>query len=120
MNSFKEIEGGILKNVTRSKATYVGMDHNDPPLEIMGASLEFDIGIFVIENPFEIVDSNNFVVTSKELIGLKIVSAFLTKTEIKLIFEKGFSLSVSLKDEDFIGPEAASYSPHKGDVIVFN
>jgi hypothetical protein len=29
-------------------------------------------------------------------------------------------ISVSMKDKDYVGPEAASYSPKQGNIIVFN
>ncbi|WDP91119.1 MAG: hypothetical protein HUN04_16015 [Desulfobacter sp.] len=120
MNNFKEIEGGVLKEVSTTKATYVGIDSKKGPMEINGFSFEFDIGIFVIENPFTIVNPQKEKAEISNLIGLKVVSAYCTKSVIGLNFEKGYSLSVSMKDEDYTGPEAASFAPHKGNIIVFN
>ena len=120
MESFEEIEGAVLENISASEATYVGAGDKAESLKVQGCSLAFDLGWLVIENPYSVVGYENQITELKELVGLKVKSAYSNEEEIRVIFESGAYISISMKDEDFFGPEAASYSPKRGEIIVFN
>jgi len=116
MYKFPEILGATLEGISTNKATYVGMSDDSKVLEVVGTSLVFDSGAFVIENPYKAVGVENLI----DLVGNKVVGAYSNSDEIKLVFENGASISVSMKEADFVGPEAASFLPNRGNVIVFN
>ncbi len=120
MEKFIEIEKAKLENISTTTATYVAASGDSEPKLVDGCTLKFDCGIFVIENKFEIKDKNNNEIDINALIGLTVNTAYSTDLEIKVIFENDSYISVSMKNEDFISPEAASYSPNNGDIIVFN
>ncbi len=116
MYKFTEIIGAVLETITESDATYVDAGEGGEVLSIKGQSLAFDKGWFVIENPHTIVG----VPSLSALIGSKVIDAFSNDDKIILKFDNDSVISVSLKDEDFVGPEAASYAPKKGEIIVFD
>lgn len=116
MYKFEEIIGAKLESITESDAEYVDADDSGEVLNIKCLSLVLDKGWFVIENPHTI----DGVSSLNEIIGSRVVDAFSNDDEIFLKFSNGAAISVSLRDEDFVGPEAASYSPKQGEIIVFN
>lgn len=116
MYNFIEIIGATLESITESSATYVDASGSSEGLSIQGQSLAFDKGWFVIENPYTIDGAPNLL----ELIGSTVVDAFSNDEEIRLKFNNGSDISVSLRGEDFVGPEAASYEPKQGEIIVFD
>lgn len=120
MESFDEIEGAVLETISMSEATYVDAGGKTEPLLIQGCSLNFNLGWLVIENPYSVIGPNNEKMELDKLVGQKVTSAYSTEEEIRLNFNSGAYISVSMKDEDFVGPEAASYSPKRGEIIVFN
>ncbi len=120
MDSFEEIEGAVLEGISTSEATYVDMGEKNVPLKIRGCSLNFDLGQLVIENPFTVVGTEDENTGLNQLVGLRVTSAYSNEEEIRIIFESGAFISVSMKFNDFVGPEAASYSPKRGNIIVFN
>lgn len=116
MYKFSEIVGAKLESVTESSASYVDAEDSSDVLNIKGQSLAFDKGWFVIENPHTV----SGVVSLKEVIGSVVIDAFSNSDEINIKFDNGAVVAVSLKDNDFVGPEAASYCPKQGEIIVFN
>jgi hypothetical protein len=116
MYKFEEIIGAELEVITESEAAYIDADKSGEAIDIKGISLVFDRGSFVVENPHTIFGVANL----NEIIGSKVIDAFSSEDEIRLEFSNGAAISVSLKDEDFVWPEAASYSPKQGEIIVFN
>jgi hypothetical protein len=80
----------------------------------------FDRGVLVIENPFMIINSKNEEMEIDKLIGDSVQTAYLSESEIRIIFESDAVLVISMRDEDFVGPEAASWNPNDGPIIVFN
>jgi hypothetical protein len=116
MYKFEEIIGAELEAITQSEAAYVDADESGEVLNIKGISLAFDRGWFVVENPHTVFGVANL----NEIVGTKVVDAYSSEDEIRLQFSNGSVISVSLKDKDFVGPEAASYSPKRGEIIVFN
>lgn len=120
MEPFDEIEGAVLEEISTSEASYVDVGDKTKPLKVKGCSLVFDLGQLVIENPFAVVGPENEKQELSNLVGLKVTTAFSNEEEIRITFDSGFYISVSMKDKDFVGPEAASYSPNRGNIIVFN
>ncbi len=120
MEPFEEIEEAVLEGISTSEATYVDVGDRAEPLKIQGCSLTFDLGQLVIENPFAVVGAENEKQDLNSLVGLRVTSAYSNEEEIRITFESSAYISVSMKDKDFIGPEAASYSPNRGNIIVFN
>ena len=120
MEPFEEIEGSILEGISTSEATYVDVGDRTEPLKIQGCSLNFDLGQLVIENPFAVVGPDKEIQDLNSLVSLRVKSAYSNEEEIRITFESGVYIKVSMKDEDFVGPEAASYSPNRGSIIVFN
>ncbi len=120
MEKFVEIEKAKLENISTTTSTYVAASGDSDSKIVDGCALKFDFGIFVIENKFEVNDKNNNKIDLSTLIGFKVNTAYSTELEIKVIFENDSYISISMKNEDFNSPEAASYSPKNGDIIVFN
>ena len=120
MTPFNEIEGAVLEGVSRSEATYVNAGGSSESLTVHGCALYFSLGELVVENPFKLVSEGVEPVELKQLVGQKVVSAYSTVEELRVVFETGAYVSVSMKESDFVGPEAASYSPKVGSIIVFN
>jgi hypothetical protein len=120
VEEFREIVNAILEGVSTSEATYVDARGVGDSQKVQGVSLAFDLGWFVIENPFTVIGANKSHIALKVLIGDRVKSAHYDENEIQIIFDSGGKITVSMKDEDFTGPEAASYSPKQGEIIVFN
>jgi hypothetical protein len=101
--------------------TYHGLS-NEPTLQSTTLSLRFSSSRFVIENPYRIIDTKNKVdETIDTLIGMTVTDFLFTKgVAIKIIFDSNKQIIISLKEEDYSSPEAASYNPDKGDTVVFN
>jgi len=120
MYKFEEIVGSKLMKVSVSSATYVGMDNNSEPNKIEGCCIEFDLGNFIIENPYQVKSPSGEEIRVSDLTGDSVVEAYSTETEIKVIFSSGSTITVSLLPEHFVGPEAASFEPKEGNIVVFN
>ena len=116
MIKFQQIIGAKLESVSETIATYVDAGEKNETLKVNVFSLNFNIGCFSIENPYTLYGVSSLI----DLQGCKIQDAFSNSKEILIKFENNASISVSLKDEDFVGPEAASYSPNQGEIVVFN
>ena len=80
-------------------------------------SLTFDRGVLDVENPFRISCDSGERLGLDALIGCSVSDAFSTQTEFFVVFEGRISLRVSLRDEDFIGPEAACYRANGGESV---
>jgi len=120
MTPFNEIVGAELEGVSSSEATYVDAGGRRESMKVQGCALHFSLGELVIENPFKLVSKDAEPVQLKQLVGQKVVSAYSTEEELRIVFDTGAYVSVSMKESDFVGPEAASYSPKVGSIIVFN
>lgn len=116
MEEFKEIIGAVLESIESFESTYIGCSESSEALEIIGHKLAFDKGWLEIENPHTITGAKNL----EEIIGLKVVHSFYNEVEFKIMFENQASVSISLKDEDFKSPEAASFIPKRGSIVVFD
>jgi len=53
-----------------------------------------------------------------ERIGSTVVEAWANEAEVSVGFESGVVVSVSLRDEDYIGPEAIQFTSEDGSVWV--
>jgi hypothetical protein len=81
-------------------------------------TLVFDKGVLAVENPFTVTCDSGEQLALGSIIGCCVSATFFTETEFYVVFEGRISLRVSLRDEDFIGPEAASYRANTGEVAV--
>jgi len=98
-------------------------------MEPRGASLETNPTVLIfsasrlsIENPFTIesLDSSEAHPSLGNLVGASVVDAYSEEDELVVVFSSRRRLSVSLRAEDFACPEAASYAPDEGPIVVFN
>ncbi len=110
---FEPLAGAVLQSVSAGYSTYhdVGSDQSR---EILNYVLTFDRGTLVIENPILLTG----VASPAELINQILIDPLLAEYELRLVFESGQELSVSLKPEHFNSPEAAAYKPNNGTSIV--
>jgi hypothetical protein len=111
------LNGARLLEVTeRSPAHkaggYASFQHDSRP------SLVFDKGVLNVENPFLISCDSGESASLSSVVGCCVSDTFSTATEFFVVFEGRISLRVSLRDEDFIGPEAASYRANTGEVVI--
>jgi hypothetical protein len=88
--------------------------------EMDEACLQFDTGSLSIHNPCALRCDNGLAVEFKGIIGNRVTDAYTSPDELIIVFEGRIYLSVSLREEDFIGSEAAVYRPASGPIVVFN
>ncbi|HEY6130938.1 MAG TPA: hypothetical protein VIV27_02920, partial [Halioglobus sp.] len=77
-------------------------------------SLVFDTGVLRISNPFRLTCDSGETVDFSSIIGCCVSDACSTEQEFFIVFEGRITLRISLREEDFIGPEAASYQANAG------
>lgn len=106
-----------LVSITTGLASYVGIEDNSDPLETKPVVLIFSASRLVIESVYKI---EPVALTLQDLAGRSVVDAYSTDDEIMVLFDAGPRLIVSLRAEDHRGPEAASYEPNDGPILVFN
>ena len=80
-------------------------------------SLVFDTGVLKIWNPFVLVCDSGEYVNFNSMIGCCVSDTFSTDCEFIAVFEGRITLRVSLREEDFIGPEAASWRANTGEAV---
>lgn len=113
---FKQIVGTKLLNIRESKSLYKGMNDDNPMLSVYNVGLEMDKGYLSIENPFTLTIKEKVFLSSdleifnilRTLIGSHVTQAWFEKEAINIIFSTA-QIKISLKDEDFVSPEAGSY-----------
>ncbi len=120
MKKFDNIIGSTLKDIRKASSVYVATESDSQSLNVVGISLVFDRGVLVIENPFMVVNSKKEKMEMTELTEDIVRTAYLSESEIRIVFESDAVLTISMRDEDFIGPEAASWNPNEGPIVVFN
>ena len=126
-NLLQEIIGAKIESIASAENTYVGIKP-ESLLNTVSTSLIFDRGRLEIENPFTVlisgrcVDSRNESITDTLMtfVGCKVVEASISSEEIGLDFEGDKSIRISLREEDWNGPEAGHYAPKDGAIIVFD
>lgn len=124
----QELEGLKLENLTSLDVTYEGLNEEDDEEELVLTifALIFDKGVLEIENPFCLkkgqkkwTDEEESVIQELELLkGESVKEAYSSDKELCLEFSSGHIFSVSLAEEDFITPEAASYTPYEGEESI--
>ncbi len=82
--------------------------------------LVFDAGVLRIDNPFQLQCDSGERVSLPSIIGCHVSETYSTATDFFVVFEGRISLAVSLREEDFIGPEAASFHAASGQVVSIN
>jgi hypothetical protein len=126
-NRLKEIIGAKLEAIGSAENTYIGVEPKGL-FSTTSVSLLFDRGRLEIENPFTVLLGGTCIPSGSEavtdtlngLVGSKVVDAYLSSEEIGLDFEGDKSIRVSLRDEDWSGPEAGQYVPNEGTIIAFD
>lgn len=120
MQILEELCGARLTEVSRSQASYVGVSSKDVTISIEGASLVFDLGTLVIENRFKVCGPLGAVADISSLIGCVVDWVEQSEYEINILLVGGAVVTISLRDEDWNSPEAVSYAPNSGQIIVIN
>jgi hypothetical protein len=119
MHLSKYLKGTTLRAIHGAGNADVGHDNKGPPANER-LILVFDNGRLNIENPFTLKCASNEVVTLSSIVGCHVTDAIITEAEIMIVFEGMIYLCISLQDEDFVGPEAASFTASTGEIVVFN
>lgn len=107
------LEGARLLDVTERSPRADGL-----PLRDSRPSLVFDKGVLTVENPFMLSCDSGEAVDWRSMIGCCVTDTFSTQTDFYVVFDGRLSLRVSLKEQDFIGPYAASFRALAGDVVI--
>lgn len=115
MNKLTPLIGAQLVSVINPRADSQGSSST-----VEEVYLKFDTGNLDIHNPCTLRCDNGLTVEFNSIIGNHVTDAYANNDALILVFEGRIYLSVSLKEEDFIGPEAAAYYSDSGPVIVFN
>jgi hypothetical protein len=107
-----------LLEITSENSTYVSTDSGQEARETTPTVIVFSEGRLSIENSYTF--NSPSVVSIRGLIGDAVLEAFTTDEEFVVSFTGGTRIVISLRDEDFTCPEAASYAPHNGPIVVVN
>lgn len=122
---FHQIIGATLLNVDSSKATYCGLNKSDPIISAYQFGFKMDKGYMSVENPFTLTinekifhsfDLEIFNIL-RSLTGSRVEQAWFEKEEINIIFNNAH-LRISLKDEDFVSPEAGNFAANDNSTII--
>lgn len=110
------IDGARLLEVNERSSAYkaakpAGLPQDNCPV------LTFDSGVLTIENPYFISCDSGEPVGLGSIIGCFVSNAFATSTEFFVVFEGRIYLRISLRDEDSIGPEAATFRANTGEIV---
>lgn len=121
---FNQIVGAKLLNINSSKALYTELTKNSSKGSVFQFGFELDNGYLSIENPFTLTVNEKIFSSSdleifdiaRTLIGSHVVQAWFEGESINIVFANA-QIEVSLKDEDFVSPEAGSFVSN--DKLVF-
>ena len=123
---FNEIVGHELMEIATCATTYVGLDSEDETLEPQCIVLCFSESTLSFENPYTLSASDGPLLGQirdglalEALIGATVEAAYSDADALVFEFDQGLRLSISLREEDFRSPEAASFEPQDGPIIVF-
>lgn len=83
-------------------------------------TLSFDKGTLHILNPFVLGCDSGEQLHFSEIIGCYVSESYSSEDELVIVFEGRIYLRVSLRHEDFSGPEAAAYHADSGEIVVFD
>jgi hypothetical protein len=85
-----------------------------------GVQLQFDRGTLLLLNPFTLKCDSGGLLQPATLIGCRVSSCDWGDCELELVFEGRLYLTVSLREQDFLGPEAAVFQPLTGAPVIFD
>ncbi len=74
-----------------------------------GADLVFQNGVLKINNPFTLKCDSGEVVILSALIGCSVSDIYPTATDLVLVFDGRILISISLREEDYIGLDALTF-----------
>jgi|FLOH01.1.fsa_nt_gi hypothetical protein len=78
-------------------------------LDIAGLNLQFDRGHLAVFNPLRLLCDSGVALSLQALIGCRVTSVSLSEDDLELLFDDRLLLRISLRDEDYTGPEAAVF-----------
>ena len=116
--SLEGLASQMLVAIETERATYVGLDSDGSSLVTTPTVLVFSASRLSVENPYHLQSQRGN--TLQDLVGLTVAEAFWTVEELVILFAGGERFAVSLRDSDFVSPEAAVYAPSHGPIVVFN
>jgi len=114
--SSRFLHGARLLEVTERSPAHQSTESAYAPQDTR-PRLVFDTGVLDIENPFQLSCDSAGRVNWAAIIGCCVSDAIATDTDWFLVFEARISLRISLREEDFIGPAAASFRADRGETI---
>jgi len=82
--------------------------------------LLFDCGELELKNPFRLRCDSGEAVDPHALLGCRVTDAYDTDTDLVWVFDGRILLSVSRREEDYLGPAAAILYLPSGQVINLN
>ena len=112
------MNGAIILGVDTSVAEYA-WTRRQGKIVTAGIAVHFDIGDLVVANPFVLRCDSGERVDPVSLAGCRVTDYYVTDSELVITFDGRISLSVSLREEDFLGSESAVWRPASGDSVVF-
>lgn len=114
--AYSNLHGARLLEVDERSPVYKVTDRPSAQRDTC-PSLVFDTGVLKIWNPFVLACDSGEYVDFNAMIGSCVSDAFCTERELFVVFEGRITLRVSLREEDFIGPEAASWRANTGEAV---
>ncbi len=78
-------------------------------LDIAGLNLQFDRGHLAVFNPLCLLCDSGVPLSLHVLTGCCITSVSISADDLELLFDDRLLLRISLRDEDYTGPEAAVF-----------
>lgn len=82
--------------------------------------LQFDCGSLLLLNPFTLKCDSGGLLEPATLIGCRVSGCDWDESELQVVFEGRLYLTVSLREQDFLGPEAAVFTPLAGAPVIFD
>ena len=78
-------------------------------LDVNGLNLQFDRGRLLVFNPLRLLCDSGVALSLNALVGCCISAVCITEDDLELQFDGRLLLRISLRDEDYTGPEAAVF-----------
>ncbi len=119
METSTSMNGAILRKVEFSPAFKDGASRFAGSIPA-GTTFVFDIGSLTAKNPSTLKCDSGEAVAPSSIIGCMVTVSYTADTDLVFVFDGRISLSVSLREEDYIGPEAAVFRSATGEVVVFD
>ena len=84
-------------------------------------SLRFTSSSAQIENPIRIISENGEAIALESLLGKIVANVNISVgVDLTITFKNSAQIIISLLDQDYHTPEAMSYYPDRGNIVVIN